>query len=224
MRIQVFIPAFNEEGSIGGVVERVRALYPSLEVIVIDDGSVDGTGSVARRSGATVVRHLVNLGGGAAVRTAFSLASIKGSDYAITFDGDGQHDPSELSRFLDVIEREAPDVVIGTRFYEGGRIVMRGYRRYGIKFFSLFFSWLTKLELTDVTNCYRAYKVSAVKEVLGDLREDQYYAIEILGKVAGIGGKIVEVPVSDIMRTKGNSKKGIVSYFLNLSRVLLAGV
>jgi len=221
MKIQVFIPAFNEGGSIGSVVEKVKALYPSLEVIVVDDGSVDDTGSVARRSGATVIRHPVNLGGGTAVRTALMLASIKGSDYAITFDGDGQHDPSELSRFLDIIERGAPDIVIGTRFYEGGRIVMRGYRRYGIKFFSLLFSWLTKVKLTDVTNCYRAYKVSTVKEVLGDLREDQYYAIEILSKVAGIGGKIVEVPVSDIMRTKGNSKKGVVSYFLNLSRVLL---
>ena len=90
-RIYVFIPAYNEAGAISDVLEKIRVLNYNLKIFVIDDGSMDGTAEISSKFGASVIKHPINLGGGASIRTAFAMAIRDDVDYFVTMDGDGQH-------------------------------------------------------------------------------------------------------------------------------------
>lgn len=218
--IQVFIPAYNEEGNIEEVIKGLKQLELDLELYVIDDGSTDRTAEKASKAGATVIRHLVNLGGGAAVRTAFALALLNGADYVVTVDGDGQHDPKELQNIVEAVE-DGCDVVIGSRFLRGQELKMPFYRHVGIRFFSWLMSKLVATRITDATSCYRAYKTAVIRGVLPKLRENQYYGLEVLMRMGENKAKIVEVPIKSKPRKKGKSKKGIIKYAYNLLRTLV---
>lgn len=220
-RIQVFIPAFDEAGMIGDVIEGLKRLDLNLDVFVIDDGSKDGTGKVAEEAGATVVRHPINLGGGAAIRTAFTLALLNGAEYIVTMDGDGQHDPKELPVLIGAMEKEKADLVIGSRFLENKNFDMELYRNLGIRFFSWLISKITKKDITDATCCYRIYNTIAVINIIPKIKEDQYYALETLIKIIENKANITEVSIKARRRTKGNSKKGIIIYCYNLFRVFI---
>lgn len=111
-RVLAIIPAWNEAPRIGRIVEGARAFLP---VLVVDDGSTDGTAEVARAAGATVVQHPHNQGKGAALKTGFAWALEHGYDAVITLDADGQHDPAEIPKFLAALEAEAGDIIIGRR-------------------------------------------------------------------------------------------------------------
>lgn len=110
--ILVLIPARNEMQTIGPIVEAVKAKLP---VLVIDDGSTDGTADCARRAGAEVVSHSINQGKGAALKTGFSLALEKGYKAVITMDADGQHDPEDLDKILNTNRHRQADLIIGER-------------------------------------------------------------------------------------------------------------
>jgi glycosyltransferase involved in cell wall biosynthesis len=97
MKVTVIIPAINESQTIGQVVNKIRDLHPDFEVIVIDDGSTDNTASVASSAGAHVHSHPYNVGNGAAIKTGTSIAS---GDVLIFMDGDGQHDPADIEKFV----------------------------------------------------------------------------------------------------------------------------
>lgn len=109
------IPALNEAPRIAAVIRGVRR--QGIDVIVVDDGSGDGTEAVARAEGAAVVRHPSNRGKGAALRTGFDHVLGKGYRSIVTLDGDGQHDPAEISRFLDTAERTGADIIVGSRMH-----------------------------------------------------------------------------------------------------------
>jgi hypothetical protein len=218
--VHVFIPAYNEEENIDEVISGLKQLGLNLELYVIDDGSTDRTAEKAMKAGATVIRHPVNLGGGAAVRTAFALALLSGADYIVTVDGDGQHDPKELLNILEAIENGC-DLVIGSRFLKKQELRMPFYRHLGIKFFSWLTSKLMALRITDATSCYRAYKTTVIREILPKLKENQYYGLEVLMRIRENKAKIVEVPVTSKPRRKGKSKKGIIKYAYNLLRTLI---
>lgn len=111
-RVLAIIPAWNEAPRIGRIVEGARAFLP---VLVVDDGSTDGTAEVARAAGATVVQHPHNQGKGAALKTGFAWALEHGYDAIITLDADGQHDPAEIPKFLAALEAGAGDLTIGRR-------------------------------------------------------------------------------------------------------------
>lgn len=113
IRCCVLIPAFREQGRIGGVVGRARA--SGADVVVIDDGSPDACGAEAEAAGAIVLRHPVNRGKGAALQTGFDYARREGYDVAITMDADGQHDPAEIPAFLEAYARTRIPVLIGNR-------------------------------------------------------------------------------------------------------------
>jgi hypothetical protein len=218
--IHVFIPAYNEEENIEEVIMGLKQLELDLELYVIDDGSTDGTAEKASKAGAAVIRHPVNLGGGAAVRTAFALALLSGADYIVTVDGDGQHDPKELLSIVEAVENGC-DLVIGSRFLEKQDLKMPLYRRLGIKFFSWLMSKLVAVKITDATSCYRAYKTVMIKDVLPKLKENQYYGLEVLMRMRENKAKITEVPITSKPRKKGKSKKGILKYGYNLMRTVI---
>src|SRR5207249_10248729 len=110
------VPALNEEVAIAGVIDELRAFDPGLDVVVVDDGSVDRTAAVAAARGARVLRLPFNLGIGGAVQTGFRFAFERGYDIAVRVDGDGQHDPAQLARVLEPVLRDEVDVAVGSRF------------------------------------------------------------------------------------------------------------
>src|SRR3989442_8526764 len=117
------VPAYNEEGSVGGVIDEIRAFDPGFEVVVVDDGSVDRTSAVAADHGAHVLRLPFNLGIGGAMQTGFRFAFERGFDLAVQIDGDGQHDPAQLPAILEPVLAGEADLCVGSRFAGGA-----GYR------------------------------------------------------------------------------------------------
>lgn len=120
MKLLILIPAFNEEGAVGSVVEEVRAVMSGVPVLVVDDCSADATREVARLAGASVLALPHHLGLGGCVQAGYRLAFELGYDYVIRVDGDGQHDPRDIPRILDALVREGCEMVIGSRFVNGG--------------------------------------------------------------------------------------------------------
>lgn len=122
--VYIIIPAMNEASRIGSVVQGVKQLgYQN--VIVVDDGSADGTGKKAREAGAEVIAHLVNLGAGAATKTGIEMALERGAEYLLTMDGDGQHFPEDVPRLIKVLVDHKVDCVLGSRFKEKNNKIPR---------------------------------------------------------------------------------------------------
>jgi glycosyltransferase involved in cell wall biosynthesis len=119
-KLMVLIPAFNEEGAVGKVVQEVREVLPGVDVLVVDDASRDNTVVVARAGGAKVLALPHHLGLGGAVQAGYRLAHELGFDYVVRVDGDGQHDPRDIPRILEVLERGDCEMVIGSRFAGNG--------------------------------------------------------------------------------------------------------
>ena len=190
--VVVCIPAFNEEKNIGGVI--VRTLKCVDRVVICDDGSSDLTGDIARGLGANVVRHERNMGYGAALKSSFQEALRLGADVVVTLDGDGQHDPGEIPRLVRRLEKKDVDIVIGSRFIEGGGSEAPGWRENGIRFISGLVS-NDKLNVTDAQSGFRAYSREALEKF--SLTEDGMgVSTEILLKSENIGLRVDEVPIN----------------------------
>ena len=150
MRALLIIPALNEAAAIADVIGAARGHF-SGEVVVIDDGSEDATGALARAAGAIVIRHPCNLGIGAAVQTGFIYALTHGYEAVVRQDGDGQHDPAQIPRLLEHLRRDEADIVVGSRF-----LAREGYhstlvRRLGIFILGVV-SALVGARVTDPSN------------------------------------------------------------------------
>ena len=131
----ILIPALNEEGAVGGVVEEVRAAMPGVPVVVVDDCSADGTIGAARASGAQVLALPHHLGLGGAVQAGYKLAFELGYDYVIRVDRDGQHDPRDIPKMLEALEQGGCEMVIGSRFLNGSGRHSGIFRAAAIVFF-----------------------------------------------------------------------------------------
>src|SRR6266536_1814629 len=137
LRRIAIVPAFNEEGNIGRVVDELRAFDAGLDVVVVSDGSADRTAEIAAERGAHVVRLPFNLGIGGAVQTGFRYAWENGYDLAVRCDGDGQHDPAELPKVLAPVLAGEADIVVGSRFAGGEGYRSSATRRVGIRLLAL---------------------------------------------------------------------------------------
>jgi glycosyltransferase involved in cell wall biosynthesis len=131
----ILIPAFNEEGAVGGVIEEVRAVMPDVSVLVVDDCSKDATYQVARQAGAAVLSMPHHLGLGGCVQAGYRLAFELGYDYVIRVDGDGQHDPRDVPKILAALKSGGCEMVIGSRFLNGDGAHSGPVRALGIAFF-----------------------------------------------------------------------------------------
>ena len=185
------IPAFNEEASIARVVLMAERFVD--RVLVCDDGSTDMTGSIAEALGAEVIRHETNLGYGAALQSLFEEARKRGVDVAVTLDADGQHDPSEIPKLLKRLSLGDVDIVIGSRFLEGGGSEVPEGRKAGIKVLSGLVS-NGEVRITDAQSGFRAYNRHALETLkLSEL--GMGLSTEILVKAGNHGLKIAEVPI-----------------------------
>jgi dolichol-phosphate mannosyltransferase len=192
--ITAVIPAFNEEKTIGRVVEDVKRYVQN--VIVVDDGSSDATRDVALSAGATVLRHPKNLGYGSALATGFSHFKNNGAGVMVVLDGDGQHNPSEIPRLVKPLVDGLADIVVGSRFMDGEKKAnIPRYRKFGIGIVNRAWNFASGEERTDTQCGFRAYSRDAVQKI--DIREVSMSAsLEILDQAAANNLRVVEVPVS----------------------------
>jgi glycosyltransferase involved in cell wall biosynthesis len=221
------VPARNEAGAIAGVVQEIRAFDPGFDVVVVDDGSTDTTAQAAAAAGACVVRLPFNLGIGAAVQTGFKFALENDYDLAVRLDGDGQHDPGELPKLLEVLERGDADVVVGSRFVDG----VAGHRgprtrRVGIVFFARLVSALTRQRVTDTTSGFQALNRRGVAVFAVDYPHD-YPEVEATVMVHKHRLRLAEVPVRMREREHGESSITMlrsVYYVLKVTLALLVAM
>jgi glycosyltransferase involved in cell wall biosynthesis len=175
-RLVILIPAWNEEATIGDVLDEVALSAPDADVVVISDGSTDRTACVARRHGAVVLELPNNLGVGGAMRTGYLYAARNGYDRALQLDADGQHDPASIPALLAQMDRTGADLVIGARFAGTGSYVAHGPRRLAMSMLSGVFSHMCRTQLTDVTSGFKLsnrrtlemFAVDYPAEYLGD--------------------------------------------------------
>ena len=186
------IPAFNEADFIEAIVSKA-AKYVD-EVIVVDDGSTDNTSLVAKKAGATVIRHEANSGVGQANRTCFELARSQAIDVLVTIDGDGQHNPDEIPALLAPILRGEAELVIGSRFLNNEHN-MPGYRRFGIGVITSLWNLGAKVRVTDAQSGFRAYS-KKVFETLTFCENGMSISIESLEQTRGKRVIVKEVPIS----------------------------
>jgi len=216
--IFVFLPACDEEKHIEELVTQLKQLKLNLKIHVIDDGSTDATGDIARNAGAVVVRHPVNLGQWAAMRTAFVISLMEDAHVMVSVDADGQHNPRNLPKLVEPILEGNADIVIGSRFLEDASPEMPTYRRAGIKLFNRLVEIVSKRRLTDCTSGYKAYNMTIVSKILPNIRENQYGALEFIVEAVRQKAIVIEKPI----RAKNNavSKKGKIEYGYNLLRTI----
>ncbi len=189
-RFAVIIPALNAERTIARVVVDARKeLEP---VLVVDDGSRDATGEVARAVGATVLRHDVNRGKGGALKTGFAWALAQGFDGVITLDADGQHLAGEIPKFLEEREESSADLIIGGRAHLFNGMLPR--RRKANRFSAAAISWSAGVRITDSQSGFRFYSARLLREV--ELRTDGFdMESEVIVRAGRQGLAIVTIPI-----------------------------
>ena len=188
----VVVAAYNEAPEVGSVVSGIRRA--GYAVVVVDDGSGDRTGDVALLAGAVVVRHPINLGQGAALQTGIDYALAEPAQFVVTFDADGQHRVSDISRLTDALVRERADFALGSRF-RGQAPNLPPLRRLVLQAATLFTRLTTGLQVTDTHNGLRAMTrrgAAALK-----LRQNRMaHASECLSQIGTSGLRYVEQPVT----------------------------
>jgi len=215
-KICVIIPAYREEKRIGEVVRQV--LKHVETVVVIDDGSPDGTFAEAEKAGAAVVKHEVNKGKAAALKTGFDYARENGFDVVIAMDGDGQHDPADVPRFIEAYIRTGIPVLVGNRMSD--RSAMPLIREWTNMFMSWLLSRVMKQYVPDTQCGYRLYRTDIMPLVSA---ESERFAAEseILLHIADRGLRIDNVPIKAVYRdekSKINPIKDSFRFFRMLMR------
>lgn len=191
--IIALIPAYNEASSIASVVRGLDGLVG--RVVVIDDGSSDGTGLRATEAGAEVVSHATNLGKGAAVRTGLAVALAGQYEYVLLLDGDMQHLPHEAARLIAAIESSGADVAIGERMFK--RDAMPASRYHTNRIGSRALSAFVGVPVADTQCGFRVFRLDALRNLA--LRATGYeIETEMLIKVRRRGGRITSAPVTAV--------------------------
>ncbi len=215
------VPAFNEERAIGGVVQELHAFDPGLEVVVVSDGSVDGTAQAAADAGAHVVQLPFNLGIGGAVQTGFRYAWEHGYELAVRCDGDGQHVASELVKVIEPVVAGAADIAVGSRFVAGNGYRSSASRRAGIRLLALIVSAIARQRVTDTTSGFQALNRRALELFAADYPHD-YPEVEGMVMTIKHRLRLVEVPVEMREREHGRSSITALRSVYYMAKVLTA--
>jgi glycosyltransferase involved in cell wall biosynthesis len=203
-RVLVVVPAFNEAGNVGRLVAEVRALPERVDVVVIDDGSLDGTVPAASAAGARVIRLPFNCGIGAAVQTGIRFALDEGYTFAARLDGDGQHDPRALAPLLRPLEAGTADFVIGSRYLERHGFQSSAARRLGSRWFSALLRVLCGQRISDPTSGLWAANRRAAAVLASEYASD-YPEVDAILHLARRRCVVAEVPVAMRARQAGRS-------------------
>jgi hypothetical protein len=208
-KVAILVPAYNEAENIAYVLDRMpeEVCGVPTAVLVVDDGSRDGTGDVAAEHGAAVARHVTNRGGGAALRTGYRLMVESGAEIVVTLDADGQHLPSEMERLVKPVLDGEVDVAHGSRVL--GQADRNHFaRELGIVFFNRVVSAITRTHVTDCSNGYRAVRTKVLPQLV--LRQEQFHTSEFMIEAIKREIPAREVPITVEQRLHGHSKKPAV--------------
>ena len=217
----VIIPAYNEEKSIVKTVQDICEHAPEFDYVIINDCSTDQTLSVCRKHHLHVLNLPVNLGIGGAVQTGFLYAYKNGYDYAVQFDGDGQHDAKYLQEMRDYMIEQNDDMLIGSRFLEKEGFQSTGMRRFGIRYFSALIKLLTGQKITDPTSGMRMIN----RDILAMYSESypkDYPEPESVVAIINSGKKVMEYPVIMRKRMEGTSSISPLKSVYYMIKVSLA--
>ncbi len=220
-KIAILVPAYNEAENVGQVLDLMPAEVCGVQtaVLVVDDGSRDGTGDVAAEHGAVVARHVINRGGGAALRTGYRLMVESGAEIVVTLDADGQHLPSEMPRLVQPVLDGEVDVAHGSRVL-GEADDNHFARELGIVFFNRLVSFITRTKVSDCSNGYRAVRTAVLPQLV--LRQEQFHTSEFMIEAIKRGVPAKEIPVTVAKRLHGHSKKpAVVRYGLGFANAIV---
>ena len=220
-RILIGITAYNEADNLPSILAKLKDTY---DVIVIDDGSHDATKEISQFYGATVLKHLLNIGQGCADITKYKYAIEMNYDYLVEIDGDGQHDPAEIHKFIERLDIGDADIVQGSRISGSNYNSAPFFRKTFLPFYTALLNYLTGYSLTDCMCGFRAYKVDALKsieDVFDQMLEPQYLAAEALIRFSKKGLKVVEIPIHLRPRASGESYKGFIRYGMGVLKAIL---
>ena len=208
LSVWVVIPAYNEAKVLGDVLRELLDCNPSYQVVVVDDGSNDGTGGVAMDFPVHVLVHPINLGQGAALTTGIEYALQQKAEVIVTFDGDGQMCPGDIAILVEALFKDGVDVILGSRFLTSPPEEIPRAKKIVLRLATMLTKLLTGLKITDTHNGIRAFRAEAVRKV--EITQNRMaHASEILSEIAR--NKLVyrEVPVTirytDYSKTKGQS-------------------
>jgi glycosyltransferase involved in cell wall biosynthesis len=215
------VPAYNEERNIGRVVEELHAFDPGLTVVVVSDGSLDGTADAALAAGARVLRLPFNLGIGGAVQTGFRYAWENGYELAVRCDGDGQHIPAELPKVIGPVVSGEADIAVGSRFAGGEGYRSSASRRIGIRLLALVVSAIARQRVTDTTSGFQALNRRALELFASDYPHD-YPEVEGMVMTIKHRLRLVEVPVQMREREHGRSSITALRSVYYMAKVLVA--
>jgi len=188
------IPAYQEEARLPAVLAALADAAPDFRVVVVDDGSRDATGAVARSAGATVLRHPFNLGYGAALQTGYKWALRSGATLLVQMDADGQHDPGEVAALAEPVAAGELDLVIGSRFLGAGDYRMGGLQRMGRDFFRALLSAFG-LRVTDPTSGFQAMNRAVLELYASDMFPSDFPDVDVLLCAHRHGLRVGERPV-----------------------------
>lgn len=225
MKILTVIPAYNEENTIGEVVQQIKHNFPSADILVINDGSRDDTSIRAQRAGAIVADLPFNLGIGGAMQAGFLYAKREGYDIAVQVDGDGQHDPFYISKLVEPIEKDIADVVIGSRYISKSLYKSSVLRRVGMILLSTLVSMLVRQKLKDTTSGFRAINRKVIDYFSENYPVD-YPEVDVLVRLYKRNIRIIELPVEMLKRQSGISSitpLRSVYYMLKVSLSVIIG-
>jgi polyprenyl-phospho-N-acetylgalactosaminyl synthase len=214
--VMVVVPAYNEGSAVGPVVAELLGF--GYGVVVVDDGSADDTGDVALDAGATVLRHPINRGQGAAIQTGLSYAVRTTACYVVTFDADGQHRAGDIETMVAALERENADVALGSRFL-GEAPDIPSSRRALLKLAIAFTSLTEGLRLTDAHNGLRVFRREAAARIR-IRRDGMAHASELIEEIRRLRLRWVEVPVTvrytEYSKAKGQSGRNTLGILVEL--------
>jgi hypothetical protein len=219
--VMIIIPAYNEADNLKILLEKIPEKIDDLEVgvVVVDDGSTDGTAQVVEQMGCLVVSNRINRGQGAASRLGYDVLTKFNVSIGVTMDADNQHRPEELGMMIKPIIEDQYDLVIGSRTLgtqEENTII----RTWGITVFSKIISIAVSHKITDCSSGYKAFNMEKIKTL--NLTEDQFQSAEVIIEARKRGLRIGEVPIRINRRRRGKSKKGSDwSYGFNFARTIL---
>ena len=223
-KLLAIVPAYNESGAIAATVTDILDNAPGFDVVVVNDGSTDDTGAMARQAGASVIQHPFNIGIGGAVQSGYQYALDRGYDVAVQVDGDGQHDARYIPELLQMLRSDPRlNMVSGSRFIGDGDV---GYqssatRRMGIRIFSGVLSRITGRAVTDPTSGFRMTDRRGIELFARDYPHD-YPEVEAVLMLHHHRLVAAEVPVRMRERTTGQSSinSGRSAYYM--IKVMLA--
>jgi len=213
--VSIIIPANNEAQTIGGIIKKIKALYPEFEIIVINDGSTDETGAVAKDAGAIVYSHPYNIGNGAAIKSGIRIAS---GEILVFMDGDGQHNPEDIGRLIKWFPDY--DMVVGARSkgHQASWI-----RAWGNKIFNCLASYVSKFAVEDLTSGFRAIKSEGAHQLLYLLPNTYSYPTTLTLGVLRNGKSVKYTSIEIHDRQKGKSKIQVlrdgIRFFMIITKI-----